>query len=168
VDMIGEHVPTYLEEVMDRIAETENEQLARVGAITAKPFFVYQQNVFPYIIHRLADDLGIDQSSDEQYRTFTVLGRFVGAHIGSGVPGEGERLVNRYEPVIVSLFTQNIWLKSAKYPTEMPEMIPSDSSSFSRGHGTRAYDNTHYQLPGHLGFEFSLQIKVVLDIKKRY
>lgn len=169
LDMIGDPYPDYLDEFMLRIVATEVEQLSRIGPIDSVPFFNYQQPTFPYITHRLGEDLIVEQGDSTQERTYTVISRFVIDHVSAGVNGENERLIYKYEPSIVSLFTQNIYLVSADYPDAIPEM-GAMPITFKRASGTKYLDNRANggNMPGQVGFEYMITAVFNLDIRRRY
>lgn len=166
----------YLDEIMSRIVATEKEQLSGVVRfnpndkpikLDAMPFFIWQQEAFPYITHRLGEELPRDQGNDLQERPYTIVARFVAAHVGAGIKGENERMIYRFEPLIVSLFTNNPYLLSEAYPEAMPQLDP-DGVTFRRSTGTRAFDNRGISLPSQIGFEFTIDPKFMLDIRRRW
>lgn len=162
--------PSYLNTLMKMAVAAELEALLPMGKIDSKPFFFWWQDDFPYITHRLTEDTLVDQSEDQQLRRYVISGRFVSWHVGAGLSGESEELIYAYIPPIETLYTTNHYLLSAVYPNELPEMSP-EPLSFKRDTGQRAFDNRGLGIenfPQQLGFEWSLQVDMILDIERRY
>lgn len=165
----------YLDEFVNRCVTAEIEFLTQIASaeglpgIDSKPFFAWQQATFPYITHRLSDGTPLDQGDSTQSRTYTVIARFVADHVSANVEGYNERLVYVFLPHIETLYSQNLHLVSSAYPAAMKETSPMPIT-FKRDTGTRFFDNrgTGLNLPGQIGFEYSITAEFSFDLRRRY
>jgi hypothetical protein len=133
-----------LNELLARCVEVEKEAILAAFStqIDAIPFFVYQQESFPYFTHRIAGDEIGSEGNEIDRDSYTVIIREVIGHITQGYMGEVETLLYEHIPVIKTAFNTNEGLTSAVYPDDMEALIEGDTARMLSHSGFRIFQDS--------------------------
>jgi len=106
---------SYRTDLLSRLIAMEAEALdtyiasvlpGRTG-IDAIPHIFYEQDHFPYIVHRTGPSLPEQVSEDMSIRTYDVFIRVVIGHYTSNYAGNNETLVDEIIPLLVDYFIKH-------------------------------------------------------------
>lgn len=150
----------YLEDLFLRVVEMEKEAIP--GSDSAGYFF-YWQEAFPYWTNRLGDDVIAFDSEDYDLRTYTVILRYIVAHLSEGQPGAPEDKLYTDIPAIEDYFIARPNLQSATYPN-IPRYIAPNGAVFQRSSGLRIFDSAGI-LARQVGVEFTLSVPFHLTVE---
>jgi hypothetical protein len=130
--------------------------------IDAIPHIFYEQNSFPYIVHRVGPGLPEPFSEDANLRVFDVFIRVVIGHYTSNYDGDNEELIDEIIPLLVDYFEKHEMLTtdSGTNHTE-PTYLHPDGMEIGASSGIVAFS-----LGGvgstHIGEELGLTVPVIL------
>jgi hypothetical protein len=102
----------YLDELFARVVAMQLEALSAYN-VSAKPFFFWWQETFPYFTNRLAEDNLDGIAEDYQTDSYIVRMRLVVGHLTEGTPGTLDDNLRTYIPLVNRKFHRNVMLTSA-------------------------------------------------------
>ena len=113
-----------MENLLLRVAALEKEGMSSISVTCdAKPFFIFQQESFPYWTNRITNIPVESDSENIDVETFDIIARLVVDHRTAGYRGEPEALLYRCIPTMIGYFNARELLQSAAYPTEPLDLI---------------------------------------------
>lgn len=131
--------------LVDRIIAIEQEAFAALvpaRTVDAVNHFFHEQEVFPYLTHRLGA-VTVDGDSEEQdVYTVQIIARVVIGQLTAGYRGQPTDELYSYLPHLMDTLNRRVRLQSAAYPVAMPDLIEARVGSasgfgvFGRGDGT--------------------------------
>lgn len=147
-----------LNELLARCAEIETAAILSNFAVTvdAKPYFMHQQESFPYFTNRIAGDEISYDSNEFDRDTYTVIIRLIIGHATAGYQGESESTLYDYIPVIKTAFNTNEGLISTSYAAAMTALIEGDTARMNSHSGFRVFQDGGLIGVTQVGTEFVL------------
>jgi hypothetical protein len=126
---------SYRNELLNRLVAMEGEaldawvvaNLSGKTGVDAKPFLFYQQEDFPYIVHRIGPSSPDDLSEDNSLRIYDVFIRVVVAHFTENYDGANEEMVDEIIPLLEQYFFEHPMLttdSTAPYTVEPTWIFP--------------------------------------------
>lgn len=150
---------TDLNELLTRVGEIEVAALAAIPItpITAdsKPYFIYTQEGFPYITHRVGGiEIEYDSEDFDRY-IVTVISRLVIGHATANYVGINESDLYRCIPAIIHAINDNEGLVSASYPSHMTNLIEATENRMKSCAGFRVFLDGGLKDVKQVGTEFT-------------
>jgi len=154
-----------MQDLLLRAVEIEKAGLLTLGVTCdAEPYFIHQQETFPYWTNRIAD-IGVEFDS-ENYDTYTVdiTARLVIDHRTAGYKGEKESALYKYIPTMIGYFNARELLQSAAYLAEPLDLIQARVTAVS---GLRIYETSGLSAL-QVGTEFTITCTVPVYLEQAY
>jgi hypothetical protein len=154
-----------MQDLLLRAVEIEKAGLLTLGiTCDAKPYFIHQQETFPYWTNRIAD-IGVEFDS-ENIDTYTVdiTARLVIDHRTAGYKGEKEAALYKYIPTMIGYFNARELLQSAAYLAEPLDLIQARVTAVS---GLRIYETSGLSAL-QVGTEFTITCTVPVYLEQAY
>lgn len=148
-----------LNELLARCVEIEKFALSSLSTpVTADavPYFIHQQESFPYFVNRVDTFAGSYDSNEIDHDTYTVIIRLIVGHITEGYVGEPETKLYTYFPAVKTAFNQNEGLISTAYPADMTNLLEGEDKRIVSGTVFRVFQDGGLQGVRQVGSEFVL------------
>lgn len=161
-----------LQSMINRYAQLEIEgmlALAEPKTCDAFPYFLHQQETFPYWINRIGNFTLDTEPDDWGEETDTIVvettARLVTNHITAGYVGENDANMQLYVPHMIEYFNQHENLRTtAIYTTPLDHLIRSRCTG---GIGFAVFENRALGV-SQVGAEFNLRAEFAKAIVQQY
>jgi hypothetical protein len=154
-------MPSYLNDLLDRVAAHEVLATAPLVEASAKPFFIYQQPTFPYFTNRIESiSLDLRSPQDIETREISVTMRLVVQHVNAGYEGDYERLLYELIPLVEAHFGDARWLLDDA-GSNADTMKPI-GAQLTRSRGLAIFQNAGVEAQ-QIGTEFTLTVQFEFD-----
>ena len=154
-----------MQNLLLRVAALEKEGLSSISVTCdAKPFFIFQQETFPYWTNRIPPFTIEPDSENIDVYTFDIIARLVVDHRTAGYRGEPEALLYRCIPTMIGYFNARELLQSAAYLAEPLDLIQARVTAVE---GLRIYETSGLSAL-QVGTEFTITCTVPVYLEQAY